>query len=302
MNAPASVVTGPMLVLDARSEVAALQKVVASLRRSLQAERNGEAPDRSRVLAAVAAAHAGAAATEAELAGLRDAARRRKDEISSWKRWYAGLSPVDAADVRARLARLDAEIAWRAAEIAALEARIGRLLPRLAADLGTVAQRQAQLAAIEVGVLDLPWREDPRLVAAERALEQARGRLDVAQSEARRAADGRTRGSARFEIETSRDKKLFFNLKASNGRVILTSGRHPRSAAVMTAIEDVRRSASDGGIEHRRSRRGEPYFVVTSPTGAVIARSEMYSTQRAMENGVASVEAGAPAATVRDLT
>ena len=50
------------------------------------------------------------------------------------------------------------------------------------------------------------------------------------------------------------------------------------------------------------ARDGSPYFTVTATNGQVIGVSEMYSTTRARDEGIAWVKANAPSATTLDLT
>jgi uncharacterized protein YegP (UPF0339 family) len=46
----------------------------------------------------------------------------------------------------------------------------------------------------------------------------------------------------------------------------------------------------------------EPYFVLKAANGQIIGSSEMYSSASAIENGIASVKANWPGATIADST
>ena len=52
----------------------------------------------------------------------------------------------------------------------------------------------------------------------------------------------------------------------------------------------------------KASKKGEPYFVLKAANGEVIGKSEMYSGNSGIENGVASVKKNGPVAGVKDNT
>ena len=109
--------------------------------------------------------------------------------------------------------------------------------------------------------------------------------------------------AGKFELKKNDDGKFKFNLKAGNGKVILTSQLYRTKAAALAGIESVKQhAASDANFERRISAANEPYFVLKAANKQVIGTSEMYSSTSAMENGVASVKTNAPEAAVADLT
>jgi uncharacterized protein len=94
----------------------------------------------------------------------------------------------------------------------------------------------------------------------------------------------------KFEIKTAKNGKVHFNLKASNGQVILTSEKYETRQAAMKGIESVRKNAAnEKRIERKDAKDGSSYFVLKAANGEPIGRSEMYKTKRSMENGIASV-------------
>lgn len=106
----------------------------------------------------------------------------------------------------------------------------------------------------------------------------------------------------KFELKKSRGQ-FMFNLKATNGRVILTSERYKSKASALNGIESVRKnSKAKGGFDRRTAKDKSPYFVLEAKNGETIGRSEMYSSKAAMENGIASVQKNAPKAGLNDLT
>jgi uncharacterized protein YegP (UPF0339 family) len=106
---------------------------------------------------------------------------------------------------------------------------------------------------------------------------------------------------AKFEIKAGRTGKFRFNLKASNGQVILTSEAYEKRAAATKGIESVRKnSQNDTRFERKTAKDGSPYFVLKAANGEPIGKSEMYRTKSSMENGIASVTKNAPGAPVVD--
>lgn len=98
-------------------------------------------------------------------------------------------------------------------------------------------------------------------------------------------------------------EKYRFNLKAANGEIILVSETYESKEGALNGIESVRKHAADEKhFERKTSKRSEPYFVLKASNGQVIGMSEMYSSEAACENGIASVKKNGPAAELRDHT
>jgi len=106
-----------------------------------------------------------------------------------------------------------------------------------------------------------------------------------------------------FELKAAAGGKFSFNLKAANHQVILTSEVYTGKPAAEGGIASVKKNAPDDSrYERKTAKDGSPYFVLTATNAQTIGKSEMYSSASAMENGIASVKANAPTATVKDLT
>ena len=109
--------------------------------------------------------------------------------------------------------------------------------------------------------------------------------------------------AGKFELKQAKDGQFMFNLKASNGQVILTSELYKQKSSAENGIESVRKNAvREGSFETRVNSKGEPYFILKGTNGQEIGRSEYYSGNAAMENGIASVQKNAPDAKVDDTT
>ena len=103
-----------------------------------------------------------------------------------------------------------------------------------------------------------------------------------------------------FVLKPSGDQ-FVFNLQAANGQVILSSERYTTRASARDGIESVRQNAAQAArFERLSSAAGEPYFVLKAANGQVIGRSETYSGNAAMENGIQSVMQNAPDARLEE--
>ncbi len=100
-----------------------------------------------------------------------------------------------------------------------------------------------------------------------------------------------------FELSKAKDGQFYFNLKATNGQVILTSEMYTTKAAAENGIASVQKNAStDARYEVRKNKKGEPYFVLKAANGQIIGTSEGYSSDAACKNGMESVKKNGPTA------
>jgi uncharacterized protein YegP (UPF0339 family) len=106
-----------------------------------------------------------------------------------------------------------------------------------------------------------------------------------------------------YDLQHSSDGQFYFNLKAGNSKVILTSERYTTKANAIKGIKSVRKNSPlDGRYDRRTSSNGAPYFVLKAANGEPIGRSELYSARPAMENGIRSVKINGPSQRVDDQT
>ncbi len=107
----------------------------------------------------------------------------------------------------------------------------------------------------------------------------------------------------KFEITLRKNGEVQFNLKATNGQVILTSEGYKTKAACLNGVESVKKNClEDARFERKEAKNGKPYFNLKASNGQVIGASQMYASAKTMENGIASVKKNAPEAAVVDLT
>ena len=104
-----------------------------------------------------------------------------------------------------------------------------------------------------------------------------------------------------FVIEKSDDGKFFFNLEAGNHEKVLTSETYNQKKDALDGIESVKKNAPlDERYEQKVSKGGHPFFVLKAANHQVIGKSEEYSSESAMKDGIAVVKKIAPDADTKD--
>ena len=108
--------------------------------------------------------------------------------------------------------------------------------------------------------------------------------------------------AAKYEIKKAKDGQFFFNLKASNGQVILSSEMYKAKSGAKNGIASVQKNAAaDDRYERKTSTSDKHYFVLKAKNNQVIGQSQMYKSGSAMEKGIESVKKNGPGAVVEDL-
>ncbi len=104
-----------------------------------------------------------------------------------------------------------------------------------------------------------------------------------------------------FELKKKGDQ-YHFNLKASNGQVILTSEMYNSKAAAKNGIESIQKNCGDDArYEKKTAKNGKFHFNLKSTNGQIIGSSQMYSAESGMNNGIESVKKNAPGADVKEV-
>lgn len=106
-----------------------------------------------------------------------------------------------------------------------------------------------------------------------------------------------------FELKKDAKGKYMFNLKAANGEVVLTSESYSSKDAAQGGIASViKNAAADKNFERKKSSDGKPYFSLKSAdNGQILGRSEMYSSEAAMEKGIKAVTSAAAGAKTKEV-
>jgi hypothetical protein len=95
----------------------------------------------------------------------------------------------------------------------------------------------------------------------------------------------------KYVIGKAKNGEHYFNLKATNGQVILTSGMFSSLADCLKGIESVREICVDNNsYERKKSSNNKPYFNLKASNGQISGKSELYESVASMEKGISSVK------------
>lgn len=109
--------------------------------------------------------------------------------------------------------------------------------------------------------------------------------------------------AGKFEINIASQDQYRFNLKASNGQVILTSQTYKSKNGANNGIKSVQKNFSDDSkYDRRTAKNGKHYFVLKAGNNQIIGNSQMYSSATSMEKGIKSVKNNGSTTVVEDLT
>jgi len=107
---------------------------------------------------------------------------------------------------------------------------------------------------------------------------------------------------AKFEIFKDKEGKFRFRLKSGNGQTIIASQGYTRKNSCLNGISSVKQNSQDyTNYERLRSKDGNPYFNLIAKNKLVIATSQMYSSSKAMEQGISSVKMNAITAEIIEI-
>ena len=105
----------------------------------------------------------------------------------------------------------------------------------------------------------------------------------------------------KFITKTVADGQFYFNLKADNGQVILSSEGYTTAAARQNGIDSVKSNAgNDNRYERLTASNGKHYFNLKAGNGQVIGKGQMYDSAAGRDGGIESVKTNAPIANVVD--
>jgi len=107
----------------------------------------------------------------------------------------------------------------------------------------------------------------------------------------------------KFEITNRVDTSFMFNLKASNGEIILTSQGYTTKSACQNGIESVKtNSVARKMYKKETASDGSSYFNLTAANSQIIGTSQMYATKQGRDHGIDSVKKNGHKAEIIDLT
>lgn len=109
--------------------------------------------------------------------------------------------------------------------------------------------------------------------------------------------------AGKFVIQKDKAGQYRFNLKASNGEIILSSEGYASMQGCANGIESVRTNAPvDARYQRKQTASGKHMFNLTAANNQIIGTSEQYASEAGRDNGIESVKKNAPTATVENLT
>ncbi|MEI2456372.1 YegP family protein [Lysobacter firmicutimachus] len=109
--------------------------------------------------------------------------------------------------------------------------------------------------------------------------------------------------AGKYVISKRSNGEFQFVLKAGNGQTILASEGYGDKSGCRNGIASVQsNSPIDERYTRKTSSNAKPYFVLTAANHQVIGTSELYSSETARDDGIASVKQNGPTTTVEDTT
>ncbi|MBX9399899.1 YegP family protein [Lysobacter sp. BMK333-48F3] len=109
--------------------------------------------------------------------------------------------------------------------------------------------------------------------------------------------------AGKYVISKRSNGEFQFVLKAGNGETILGSEGYDDKGGCRNGIASVQtNSVDDERYKRKTSSNDKPYFVLTAANHQVIGTSELYSSENARDNGIASVKQNGPTTTIEDTT
>ena len=106
-----------------------------------------------------------------------------------------------------------------------------------------------------------------------------------------------------YELSKASNGQYRFVLKAGNSETILSSEMYTTKASAEGGIASVQtNSPLDERYERKTSANGKPMFNLKAGNHQVIGTSQMYSSEKARDDGIESVKTTGPTKTVKDLS
>ena len=109
--------------------------------------------------------------------------------------------------------------------------------------------------------------------------------------------------SGKYEIKKAKNGKFYFNLKAANGQIILTSQMYKDKSGCKNGIASVQKNSSDSGLyQTKESAGGKSSFTLLAKNKQVIGNSQSYASAKSMANGIESVKKNGSTTVIDDQT
>lgn len=108
----------------------------------------------------------------------------------------------------------------------------------------------------------------------------------------------------KFEIfKSEKNGKFYFNLKAGNGQVVLSSQGYANKAGAKNGIASVQTNGNNvDNYEVKVASNGKHHFNLLSANKKIIGSSQMYASKDSMNKGIKAVITASEKDTIVDLT
>ena len=108
----------------------------------------------------------------------------------------------------------------------------------------------------------------------------------------------------KFEIfKSKKNGKFYFNLKAGNGQVVLSSQGYANKAGAKNGITSVQTNGNNlNNYESNVAKNGKHHFNLVSANKKIIGSSQMYASKDSMNKGIKAVVNASVKDTIVDLT
>ena len=108
----------------------------------------------------------------------------------------------------------------------------------------------------------------------------------------------------KFEIfKSEKNGKFYFNLKAGNGQVILSSQGYANKTGAKNGIASVQKNGNNvANYEIKVAKNGKHHFNLLSANKKIIGSSQMYASKDSMNKGIKAVINASEKDTIVDLT
>ena len=95
----------------------------------------------------------------------------------------------------------------------------------------------------------------------------------------------------KFIIKQMSNGQYYFNLKAPNGEILISSEGYTSKSGCLNGIEAVKINTSRGNqFIEKTSANGKYYFNLKSQNGQIIAMSQLYTNKNGMLGGIEAVK------------
>ncbi|KQR95145.1 hypothetical protein ASG01_04640 [Chryseobacterium sp. Leaf180] len=109
--------------------------------------------------------------------------------------------------------------------------------------------------------------------------------------------------NGKFIITQRATREFQFNLKTPEGELILMSSGFPEKTECLHCIDIVRKNAeSEMNFEKKISESQRNFFILKTAKSGDLCRSQQYSTEEYLNEGIHLVQSVAPIAEIIDLT